>query len=96
MNKAVVQMDEITQQNASLVEEASAASQSMSAQAKDLRTLCTRFKCDQNALELAQKEITTFAQSTRQVAQANGTTGRRAARKPALKIVNTGKGFDKV
>ncbi len=44
VNKAVLQMDEITQQNAALVEEASAASQSMAQQAEDLQALVRRFK----------------------------------------------------
>ena len=42
VNKAVVQMEDMTQQNAALVEEAAAASQSMSDQAEQLE-LCVRF-----------------------------------------------------
>ncbi|PVX76301.1 methyl-accepting chemotaxis protein [Paraburkholderia unamae] len=43
VNQAVTQMDEVTQQNAALVEEASAAAQSMSSQASALRELVSVF-----------------------------------------------------
>ncbi|HKT91796.1 MAG TPA: methyl-accepting chemotaxis protein [Paraburkholderia sp.] len=43
VNQAVTQMDEVTQQNAALVEEASAAAQSMSSQAAALRELVSVF-----------------------------------------------------
>jgi methyl-accepting chemotaxis protein len=39
VHKAVLQMDEMTQQNASLVEEASAASETVGAQAQELNTI---------------------------------------------------------
>ena len=44
VNQAVMQMDEVTQQNAALVEEASAAAQSLSQQAVDLRELVAAFR----------------------------------------------------
>jgi methyl-accepting chemotaxis protein len=44
VNKAVMQMDEMTQQNAALVEEATAASQSMTEQASELNTLMERYR----------------------------------------------------
>jgi methyl-accepting chemotaxis protein len=44
VNKAVMQMDEMTQQNAALVEEATAASQSMAEQAAALNTLMERYQ----------------------------------------------------
>ena len=44
VNKAVMQMDEVTQQNAALVEEAAAASESMDEQAKGLGQLMEFFK----------------------------------------------------
>jgi methyl-accepting chemotaxis protein len=43
VNRALTQMDEMTQQNAALVEEASAASEAMGAQAHDLNTLVEFF-----------------------------------------------------
>ena len=47
VNRAVMQMDEMTQQNAALVEEATAASQSMADQARDLNQMMSRFRIDQ-------------------------------------------------
>ena len=47
VNKALLQLDEMTQQNASLVEQAAAASESMDAQAKDLSELVSYFKLDE-------------------------------------------------
>jgi methyl-accepting chemotaxis protein len=44
VNKAVMQMDEMTQQNAALVEEATAASQSMADKARDLTTMMSRYE----------------------------------------------------
>jgi methyl-accepting chemotaxis protein len=44
INLAVGQMDEVTQQNAALVEQASAAAQAMAEQAEALRTTVDVFK----------------------------------------------------
>lgn len=44
VNQAVIQMDEVTQQNAALVEEASAAAQSMASQSSTLRELVSIFR----------------------------------------------------
>ncbi|NWJ39376.1 MAG: MCP four helix bundle domain-containing protein [Geothrix sp.] len=44
INKAVVQMDEVTQQNAALVEESAAAAESLDAQAHALTEIVGRFK----------------------------------------------------
>jgi len=44
VNKAVMQLDELTQQNAALVEEASAASQSMADQARSLNETMARYE----------------------------------------------------
>lgn len=49
VNKAVMQMDEMTQQNAALVEEATAASQSMADQARDLKVMMDRYTIDASA-----------------------------------------------
>jgi methyl-accepting chemotaxis protein len=43
VNRAVVQMDELTQQNAALVEQASAASQAMSGQVRELNEMLARY-----------------------------------------------------
>lgn len=52
INRAVMQMDEVTQQNAALVEEASAAAQSMAAQSSALREIVSVFKLGDNEVEL--------------------------------------------
>ncbi|HEX3845031.1 MAG TPA: methyl-accepting chemotaxis protein [Steroidobacteraceae bacterium] len=46
VNRAVMQMDELTQQNASLVEEATAASQAMAEQVRGLNEMLGRFQVD--------------------------------------------------
>jgi methyl-accepting chemotaxis protein len=46
VNKAIVQLDELTQQNAALVEEASAASQAMAEQARELNEAMQRYHVD--------------------------------------------------
>jgi methyl-accepting chemotaxis protein len=46
VNKAVMQLEELTQQNAALVEESSAASQSMAEQARSLNESMARFTLD--------------------------------------------------
>ncbi|HLK56845.1 MAG TPA: methyl-accepting chemotaxis protein [Chthonomonadaceae bacterium] len=50
VNKAIMQMDQITQQNAALVEETAAASQAMTQQAGDLRSLVSQFQLDASFL----------------------------------------------
>ncbi len=49
VNKAITQMDDLTQQNAALVEEAAAASGSLGQQADDLTQLMSFFSLDGNA-----------------------------------------------
>jgi methyl-accepting chemotaxis protein len=49
VNSAIVQMDEVTQQNAALVEQAAAASDSLREQATQLRELVSSFKVGQEA-----------------------------------------------
>ncbi len=44
VNKAIVQLDELTQQNAALVEQASAASQAMADQARELNSAMQRYR----------------------------------------------------
>ncbi len=51
VNKAIMQMDQITQQNAALVEETAAASQAMTQQAADLQSMVGQFTLDQQYLE---------------------------------------------
>ncbi|MCC6136555.1 MAG: methyl-accepting chemotaxis protein, partial [Gammaproteobacteria bacterium] len=49
VNKAILQMDQVTQQNAALVEETAAASQAMGGQARELQQLMGFFTLDQQA-----------------------------------------------
>ncbi|MGY6162063.1 methyl-accepting chemotaxis protein [Paraburkholderia strydomiana] len=64
VNQAVMQMDEVTQQNAALVEEASAAAQSMAAQSGTLRELVSTFRLPAHVVGLASlPEHTTLAAS---------------------------------
>ena len=49
VNTAITQMDEVTQQNAALVEEAAAAAESLEEQAQNLSTSVSMFKIDQSA-----------------------------------------------
>ncbi|HVO49029.1 MAG TPA: methyl-accepting chemotaxis protein [Steroidobacteraceae bacterium] len=49
VNRAVMQMDEMTQQNAALVEEAAAASQSMADQARSMNQTMERYRVGQDA-----------------------------------------------
>ena len=46
VNRAIMQMDELTQQNAALVEEATAATQSMADQARELNASMHRYQVD--------------------------------------------------
>lgn len=61
INRAITTMDEMTQQNASLVEETSAASQSLRSEGKELLNLMNFFSTDSN---VAQYGSSTSSQST--------------------------------
>ena len=50
VNRAVMQMDELTQQNAALVEEATAASQAMAEQVRGLNEMLARYQVAESAL----------------------------------------------
>lgn len=50
VNKAVMQMDEMTQQNAALVEQATAASQSMADQARDLTVKMDKYQLSESGM----------------------------------------------
>ncbi|CAL63369.1 Methyl-accepting chemotaxis protein [Herminiimonas arsenicoxydans] len=53
VNQAIAQMDEVTQQNAALVEEAAAASQSLQDQATHLSEIVSVFKLDNTQIQAA-------------------------------------------
>ena len=61
VNKAIIQMDQITQQNAALVEEATASSQAMTQQARDLQDLVRQFQIEDFYLEEAAQQQTALA-----------------------------------
>lgn len=71
VNKAVTQMDEMTQQNAALVEEAAAASEALDEQGKSLSKMVSFFNLGQDG-----------AQPTAKTAVARPTTPKPAASKP--------------
>ncbi|MBB2926907.1 methyl-accepting chemotaxis protein [Paraburkholderia silvatlantica] len=67
VNRAVAQMDEVTQQNAALVEEASAAAQSMAAQSNGLRDVVTVFRVGAQAEPTVTSAVAAPAQRARAV-----------------------------
>jgi methyl-accepting chemotaxis protein len=64
INKAVVSMDEVTQQNAALVEEAAAAAESLDAQAHALNEIVGRFKTGVEVHREAPRARTTVTSQT--------------------------------
>lgn len=87
VNKAVLQMDEMTQQNASLVEEAAAASESVGAQAQQLTALVAFFKIGGNGDARERKVRVTQKPAPQQhIAAAAGAKARATAdKKPPQK-----------
>ncbi|HRY18969.1 MAG TPA: hypothetical protein P5149_11260, partial [Candidatus Competibacteraceae bacterium] len=82
-----LQMDQVTQQNAALVEETAAASQSMGEQARELRNLMAFFKLDGQIL--SEKPISTAAGSSQPAAgsfQPAAGKARPVTTKPAAKV----------
>jgi hypothetical protein len=57
VNQAVVQMDQVTQQNAALVEEASAAAQSMAEQARALGEAVAVFRIAETGLSASRVDV---------------------------------------
>ena len=83
VNKAVMQMDQTTQQNAALVEEASAASQAIVEQAQALNGMIARYKVD-DADERRPRE------RSRTSAKPSGSAQASAAPAPVRKAVANG------
>src|SRR5262249_5029094 len=65
VNKAVMQLDQITQQNAALVEETAAASGSMNEQAQELKTLVGQLKLDQETERRLSEKVIALAREKR-------------------------------
>jgi methyl-accepting chemotaxis protein len=84
VNKAVMQMDDMTQQNAALVEQATAASQSMADQARDLSKMMDRFQVSDSGspARTARPEAAPAARPERRSAN-RPFSGKRVAVKPA-------------
>jgi methyl-accepting chemotaxis protein len=83
VNKAIMQMDETTQQNAALVEEATSASQSMKEQARELMGQVAAFKLTQTGQE--QRQQSSVVQPARKpVAPSAGPMKKPLFNKPAL------------
>jgi len=59
VNTAITQMDEVTQQNAALVEEAAAAAESLEEQAQNLSASVATFKVDNNATQVVAARAST-------------------------------------
>ncbi|WP_144150467.1 methyl-accepting chemotaxis protein [Paraburkholderia sp. BCC1885] len=83
--RAVTQMDEVTQQNAALVEEAAAAAQSLEDQAGKLRTAVAVFQLEEGAYTapVAQTTQRTAARPAVRKTAAAGTRARASAAAPA-------------
>jgi len=70
VNQAVAQMDQVTQQNAALVEEAAAASDAMREQAQALSALVSTFRFEERAVQAAVQSLRASAPATRLALQA--------------------------
>jgi methyl-accepting chemotaxis protein len=75
VNKAITMMDDVTQQNAALVEEASAAAQALTEQASSLTQLIARYRVEESSAEEAPR-------SALRPAAAAPAVERRAANRP--------------
>lgn len=97
VSRSISSLDEMTQQNAALVEEAAAASESMADQSNTLRDLMNFFKTDEHAHQSSftpSKPQTSERSSTRAPARSSARRSPRPAAKaelrapkPALKVV---------
>ena len=68
VNKAILQMDEMTQSNASLVEQAAAASEALGAQAEELTSLVAYFKLNNSGSDITRQ----LADSRRSIRKTEG------------------------
>ncbi len=84
VNRAVTQMDEVTQQNAALVEEAAAAAGALEDQAHRLRDAVSVFRVGDAIKEAAGAHSATVQQNTSAVRQAGAATPALSVATPAL------------
>jgi methyl-accepting chemotaxis protein len=80
VNRAVMQMDELTQQNAALVEQATAASQAMAEQVRGLNEMLARFQV--GMAEIGAPTAEPAPRASRPAAAASARVERRAANRP--------------
>ncbi|TYQ13790.1 UNVERIFIED_ORG: methyl-accepting chemotaxis protein [Zoogloea ramigera] len=83
VNTAITQMDQVTQQNAALVEEAAAAAASMQEQAERLAEVASSFRLEAGAVALPVAAPVSAASAARKLAAVKPVAARRPA--PALK-----------
>jgi methyl-accepting chemotaxis protein len=91
VNQAIVQMDQVTQQNAALVEESAAAAESMEEQAKQLSTVVAVFKVAGGNVATPAKAVIERARGAAKVAAmpAKRAKAMRAATPPAVRRTDT-------
>jgi methyl-accepting chemotaxis protein len=82
VNKAITMMDDVTQQNAALVEEASAAAQALTEQASGLTQLIARYKVGEGAAGEEHRAPAAPAKATAARAPAAPAVERRAPNRP--------------
>ncbi len=82
VNRAVMQMDELTQQNAALVEEATAASQAMAEQVRGLNEMLARFQVGMAEISAPAPSAAAHAPKPATAATATPRAERRGANRP--------------
>jgi methyl-accepting chemotaxis protein len=82
VNAAINQMDQVTQQNAAMVEQSTAASHSLGQEAENLADLIGRFEVGQNAATASKRAAKSSFVSHRTVAAMKTLGAGGAARKP--------------
>ena len=83
VNQAVTQMDEVTQQNAALVEEAAAAASSLESQADDLKAAVSMFRLDVSRDAGAERAVSADARGGPSSRQGAGHAGPESIRSAA-------------
>jgi methyl-accepting chemotaxis protein len=101
VNRAVMQMDELTQQNAALVEQATASSQAMADQARELNEMMNRYRVQRDAGEPQAPSAPTAEPSERTSSAAKAAAAERRSKarpwsgkreRPATAAANGGAG----
>jgi methyl-accepting chemotaxis protein len=90
VNRAVMQMDELTQQNAALVEQATAASQAMAEQVRGLNEMLARYRIAEAALNSTANNTASYASGPAATQRAEP-AARRAGARPWADKASAGK-----